>query len=114
VKNLRELGDLSYRIPFQGAKGLPFFLLSLCFPDRQVLWIDLFLPLLSDFIQPYQKSLHEIRRVDGQPPHGIMKPVHRLDPGANSDTAASATGPLPLIDSPKPGWDEPGWDVVEK
>ena len=30
-----------------------------------------------------------------------MKPVHRLDPGADRDAAPSAAGPLPLIDSPE-------------
>jgi hypothetical protein len=30
-----------------------------------------------------------------------VKSVHRLDPRADSDAAASATGPLPLIDSPE-------------
>jgi hypothetical protein len=30
-----------------------------------------------------------------------MEPVHRFDPRADSDTATSATGPLPLIDPPE-------------
>ena len=30
-----------------------------------------------------------------------MKPVHRLRPRADGDTAAPATGPLPLIDAPE-------------
>jgi len=80
---------------FAGSSLLLYFL------DGQVLWRDAFLSLLGDFIQPHQESFHETRRVDGQPPHGIMKPVHRLDPGADGDAAASATGPLPLIDSPE-------------
>ena len=57
--------------------------------------------MLGDIVQPDQGSFHETRRVDGQPSHGIMKRVHRLDPGADGDAASSATGPLPLIDSPE-------------
>ena len=30
-----------------------------------------------------------------------MKRVHRLDPGADGDAAASAAGPFPLIDPPE-------------
>ena len=39
--------------------------------------------------------------MNGQSPHGIMKPIRRLDPQANSDAAAPATEPLPLIDPPE-------------
>ena len=42
-----------------------------------------------------------MRGVDGQPPHGVVKPIHGFVPGADRNTAPAATGPLFLVHTPE-------------
>ena len=63
--------------------------------------LNLFLALVNDFVSPDQKLLNRMGRVDGQPAHRVVKPVHGLIPGTHRNAAAAAAGPFSFIHAPE-------------
>ena len=63
--------------------------------------LNLFLAPVSDFVSPDQKLLSRMGRVDGQPAHRVVKPVHGFIPGTHRYAATAAAGPFALIHSPE-------------
>lgn len=63
--------------------------------------VNFLLALVGDFVTQNQKLLHGTGRVDGQPAHRIVEPVHGLVPRTDSDTAPATTGPFSLVHSPE-------------